>query len=211
MDKERTMFLSKVHIPWQQAKNPYQFHQALWRLFPGFEDAERDFLFRVEQIQAGIGASVLLQSLLKPEGGDQSPLLLAQREFGLNVPKGQRLRFRLRANPIKTIKDGNKGTIEKKGKTFTKTVRVPLLHEEQQQAWLERKLQDFAQLETLIVQPEPVFYFRKPKEGRSGKIQTVLFDGVLTVTDAEIFQAHVAQGIGPAKAFGCGLLSIARI
>lgn len=205
------MFLSKVHIPWQQAKNPYQFHQALWRLFPGYEDAERDFLFRVEQIQNGVGTNVLLQSAIRPESNEQSPLLQAQREFALNVQNGQRLRFRLRANPIKTIKDSNKGTVEKKGKTYTKTVRVPLLHEEQQQAWLERKLQDFAQLETLIVQPEPVTYFRKPKEGRGGKIQTVLFDGVMTVADSVAFVTQVTEGIGPAKAFGCGLLSIARI
>lgn len=204
------MFLSKVHIPWQQAKNTYQFHQALWRLFPGCEEAKRDFLFRVEQVQAGVGANVLLQSAIKPEGAEQSPLLLGQREFALNVPNGQRLRFRLRANPIKTIKDNSKGTVEKKGKIFTKTVRVPLLHEEQQQAWLQRKLQDFADLESLIVQSEPVTYFRKPKEGRSGKIQTVLFDGVMTVTDSAEFETQVTQGIGPAKAFGCGLLSIAR-
>jgi len=206
------MFLSKVHIPWQQAKNPYQFHQALWKLFPGYENAERDFLFRVEQFQSGVGAQVLLQSAIRPVGNEQTPLLLAQpREFVLNVPNGQSLRFRLRANPIKTIKDNSKGTVEKKGKTFTKTVRVPLLHEDQQQAWLERKLQDFAQLETLVVQPEPITYFRKAKESRSGKIQTVLFDGIMTVTDPTEFESQVFQGIGPAKAFGCGLLSIARI
>lgn len=205
------MFLSKVHIPWRQAKKPYEFHQALWRLFPGYEDAEREFLFRVEQVQAGVGATVLLQSAIEPEGGEQSPLLLAQREFELSIPSGQRLRFRLRANPIKTIKDSSKGVVEKKGKTFTKTVRVPLLHEEQQQAWLERKFQDFARLETLIVQPDPVTYFRKPKEGRSGKIQTVLFDGVMTVTHSVEFETQVAHGIGPAKAFGCGLLSVARV
>lgn len=205
------MFLSKVHIPWQQAKTPYQFHQALWKLFPGREEAEREFLFRVEQIQTGIGATVLLQSEVKPEGGEQSPLLLAEpKEFVLKVPNGQRLRFRLRANPIKAIKDSSKGTIQKKGKTFTKSVRVPLIHEEQQQAWLERKFQDFALLETLVVQPEPVTYFRKPKESRSGKIQTVLFDGVMTITDAAGFEAQVNHGIGPAKAFGCGLLSVVR-
>lgn len=205
------MFLSKVHIPWQQAKNPYQFHQVLWKLFPDCDDMERDFLFRVEQFQSGVGAHVLLQSALKPEGGEQSPLLLAQREFALNIPKGQRLRFRLRANPIKTIKDSSKGTIEKKGKTFTRTVRVPLLHEDQQQAWLERKFHGFAQLESLIVQPEPVMYFRKPKEGRCGKIQTVLFDGVMRVTEPAVFESQILQGIGPAKAFGCGLLTVGRI
>jgi CRISPR system Cascade subunit CasE len=205
------MYLSKIHIPWHQAQNPYQLHQALWRLFPGFEDADREFLFRVEQLQKGIGAQVLLQSATQPQSSEQSPALLAQREYVLNIQNGQRLRFRLRANPIKTIKDSSKGTVEKKGKTFTKTVRVPLLHEEQQQAWLERKLQAFAQLETLIMQPEPILYFRKTKEGRSGKIQTVMFDGVLTITDTEAFNNQLTKGIGPAKAFGCGLLSLARI
>lgn len=205
------MYLSKIHIPWQQAQNPYQLHQALWRLFPGFEDADREFLFRVEQLQKGMGAQVLMQSAMQPQSSEQSPAILAQCEYVLNVQNGQRLRFRLRANPIKTIKDGSKGSVEKKGKPFTKTVRVPLLHEEQQQAWLERKLQAFAQLETLIVQPEPVLYFRKAKEGRSGKIQTVMFDGVLTVTDAECLNSQIAKGIGPAKAFGCGLLSLARV
>ncbi|MGZ4954983.1 MAG: type I-E CRISPR-associated protein Cas6/Cse3/CasE [Methylobacter sp.] len=205
------MYLSKIHIPWHQAQNPYQLHQALWQLFPGFEDADREFLFRVEQLQKGIGAQVLMQSVMQPQSSEQSPAILALREYVLNIQNGQRLRFRLRANPIKTIKDSSKGSVEKKGKTFTKTVRVPLLHEEQQQAWLERKLQAFAQLETLIMQPEPVLYFRKAKEGRSGKIQTVMFDGILTVTDADAFNNQITKGIGPAKAFGCGLLSLARI
>ena len=205
------MYLSKIHIPWPLAKNPYQLHQALWRLFPGQElGAEREFLFRVEQMQAGVGSNVLLQSPLQPQNAEQSPLILAQREYALTITEGQRLRFRLRANPIKTIKDSSKGTVEKKGKIFTKTVRVPLIHEEEQQAWLERKLQDIAKLETLIVQPEPVTYFRKAKENRSGKIQTVLFDGVLTVTNATEFSHQLGKGIGAAKAFGCGLLSIAK-
>jgi CRISPR system Cascade subunit CasE len=205
------MYLSKIHIPWQQAKNPYQFHQVLWKLFPGHEQAERDFLFRVEQMQNGVGTNLLLQSTLTPQSHEQGPMLLAKREFELIVPIGQRLRFRLRANPIKTIKDSSKGTVEKKSKLYTKTVRVPLIHEEQQQAWLGRKLQNFAHLETLIIQPEPVLYFRKPKENCSGKIQTVLFDGILTVTDTTAFIKQQEQGIGPAKAFGCGLLSVARL
>jgi CRISPR system Cascade subunit CasE len=205
------MYLSKIHIPWPQAQNPYQLHQALWRLFPGHEDADREFLFRVEQLQRGVGAHILMQSAIQPQSVEQSPIILNWREYAVNIQNDQRLRFRLRANPIKTIKDSSKGTIEKQGKTFTKTVRVPLVHEEQQQAWLERKLQSFAQLDSLIVQPEPVLYFRKAKEGRSGKIQTVIFDGILTVTNAEVLSQEIRQGIGPAKAFGCGLLSIARV
>ncbi|WP_431066567.1 type I-E CRISPR-associated protein Cas6/Cse3/CasE [Methylotuvimicrobium sp.] len=47
------------------------------------------------------------------------------------------------------------------------------------------------------------------KEHHSVKVHTVLFDGILSITDADIFQTQVVRGIGPAKAFGCGLLSVA--
>lgn len=29
------MFLSRVEMPWELARNPYDFHRQLWRLFPG--------------------------------------------------------------------------------------------------------------------------------------------------------------------------------
>lgn len=38
----------------------------------------------------------------------------------------------------------------------------------------------------------------------------VRFDGLLCVTDPETLVEAVRQGIGPAKAFGFGLLSLAR-
>ncbi len=101
--------------------------------------------------------------------------------------------------------------ITKNGKIFSKTVRVPLLREEQQQTWIKKKLQAFSQLDIVIVQPEPVLYFRKTKEERSGKIQTVLFDGILTLTEPKRFIEQLQKGIGPAKAFGCGLLSIGKV
>lgn len=205
------MHLSKIHIPWTLAKNSYELHQALWRLFPERNHENRDFLFRVESLEKGVGSKILLQSATKPHLSENSPIILDMRDYCPAFSKGQRLRFRLRTNPIKTIKDSTKGTVEKKGKVYTKTVRVPLLHEEQKQEWLERKLKGLAELETLIIQPEPALYFRKVKEKRSGKIQPVLFEGVLTISEPELFFELLQKGIGPAKAFGCGLLSIANI
>ncbi len=195
------MYLSKIHIPWTDCKNNFELHQALWCLFPNRDAEKRDFLFRVEQLEKGVGAKVLMQSITPPQQSADSPVIVDWREYNPEFLSGQRLRFR--ANPIKTIKDKSKGTVEKKGKTFTKTVRVPLLHEEEQQVWLERKLQGFGQLEALIIQPESVLYFRKVKEKRSGKIQPVLFDGILTVMEPDQFVLQLKQGIGPAKAFGC--------
>jgi len=204
------MYLSKIHIPWRQSKNSYHLHQALWELYPEQGDEQRNFLYRVERLEKGIGTHILMQSKICPQQSEDSPVILDWREYNLVFLSGQRLRFRLRANPVKTIKDSRKGTVEKKGKAYTRTVRVPLIHEEQQQAWLERKLRDIAQLEALIIQPEPILYFRKEKEKRSGKIRPILFDGILNITEPEAFFVLFQTGIGPAKAFGCGLLSVCR-
>ena len=39
---------------------------------------------------------------------------------------------------------------------------------------------------------------------------SVLFEGELIVTDVEAFRAALVKGIGSGKAYGFGLLSIAR-
>lgn len=40
------------------------------------------------------------------------------------------------------------------------------------------------------------------------RVQPVLFEGRLEVTDVERFRDAIRSGIGPAKAYGCGLLSL---
>lgn len=42
-------------------------------------------------------------------------------------------------------------------------------------------------------------------------LATALFEGELRVTDAGAFRNGLAGGIGPGKAFGCGLLSLAPV
>ena len=207
------MFLSKIFIPWRYAKNSYDLHRALWLCFPDRPNDIRNFLFRVENSQKGIGVEVLMQSDDFPQPVGSEVTVLKQREYLLNLRLGQRLRFRLRANPVKAVKDSRKGTVERNGKVYSRSARVPLVCEEQQRMWLVKKLEMAARLESLIIQQEPPLYFRKVKstEKSSGKIQPVLFDGLLSVADAEIFYEMIHKGIGPAKSFGCGLLSLALV
>lgn len=207
------MYLSKVHLSWAALKNPYEQHRALWCLFPNQENASRSFLYRIEQVSRGQGGVALMLSKQKPQVADLSggPELLAVKALGLTLMEGQHLRFRLRANPIKMIKDERKGEYERNGKRYTRTARVPLIHDDQQQAWLERKLAQAAEIQALNIQQELPLNFRKKKEARSGKIQPVLFEGVLAVKDTERLLTLLYDGVGPAKAFGCGLLSVAPV
>jgi CRISPR system Cascade subunit CasE len=75
---------------------------------------------------------------------------------------------------------------------------------------LERKLEGCAALETLIAEKRLPLNFRKARGKRVGKIQPVSFQGVLTVQKASAIHDLIVAGIGPAKAFGCGMLSLAR-
>jgi CRISPR system Cascade subunit CasE len=47
------------------------------------------------------------------------------------------------------------------------------------------------------------------QDGARLTFATVLFEGMLEVTDVGAFRSALAKGIGPGKAFGCGLLSVA--
>jgi len=198
------MFLSKVFVDWQWSKNPYQIHRALWRLFPNQSDAEREFLFRVEHAQPGRGSLLLLQSEMEPISAEVANVV-ASKLVNYEISHDALLRFRLRANPIKTIKD-ERQRVNARGEI--KSCRVPLVHEEEQLQWLERKLLGAASLQFAQAIKEAPLFFRK--QDRGGKIQPICFEGVLTVTDPGRFQSLLTQGVGPAKGMGCGLLSVAR-
>lgn len=201
------MYLSKVMVHGSICRNPYEIHRALWKLFPEDADAKRDYLFRVERPGQQL-AEVLMQSSREPVDQNVTETrLVACRDYPLKLDAGQRLRFLLLANPVKTINDES-GRVNAKGEV--KKCRVPLIHEEEWQTWLERKLTGCADLKSLMVEKRLPLNFRKTKEKRVGKIQPVSFQGVLTVQNPSAFRELIATGIGPAKAFGCGLLSLAR-
>ena len=206
------MFISRIEMPWDCVRNPYEIHRCLWRLFPGegkeargaLEEERQGFLFRVEQYAAGRPVRVLLQSRLAPAAAE-GLALLGTRRFDPQPEAGQSLAFVLTANPVKTVVDSLKD--DKPGKRSA-TVRVPLVKEEEQRAWLIRKLAPGAEVEQATVRAHEPIYFRK--SNRAGKIVSATFEGVLRVRDGAGLRDMLAKGIGPAKSFGCGLLLLRR-
>jgi CRISPR system Cascade subunit CasE len=41
-------------------------------------------------------------------------------------------------------------------------------------------------------------------------LYTVTYEGILEITDVELFKEVLTKGIGRGKAYGCGMLTIAR-
>lgn len=195
------MYLSKVQLDWKDTRNPYDWHRALWRLFPEQPEEKRAFLFRVEQQRPGQGALILLQSPTAPYPYDAATRVIAEpKRLDLSaMTEGLSLRFRLMANVIKTIRDSE---------DTERPIRVPLIKEEQQLEWLTRKLADSAVIEAVTITPNTPLFFRR--KGQAGKLATITFDGRLRVFDPDGFQRLMESGVGAAKSFGCGLLSVAR-
>jgi len=194
---------------------------SVWpRLGPGAPArAVCGLLYRVEASSHSDDHGVLVQSV-EPPAWDALPAGYLIRHAtkqvdGLfaSLQAGARLRFRLRANPTRRVS-------RQHGRSDDRLVgkRVDLRREDEQIAWLERKGRDqcgfrierlrlVPEVPNIRLQPEPNVMGRRA--GARITFGSVLFDGELSITDAELFQGALQNGVGSGKAYGFGLLSVA--
>lgn len=201
------MYLSKIEIQGKLVRNPYLIHKVLWSLFDNSPDQKRDYLFRVEE-RHFFNVAVLLQSDREPSHcGNDTITIIASKPFRPVFTLDMYLRFYTVCNPVKTIIDEGG---RKNAKGEVKKCRVPLTKEDEQITWLTNKLQASATIANVDAQILHPLYFKKAKEARSGKIQPVAFRGTMKIVNPDALFNTFHLGIGPAKAFGCGLLSVAK-
>jgi CRISPR system Cascade subunit CasE len=131
------------------------------------------------------------------------------REYGpllATLQPGQRWAFRLTANPVHS---GRK-TPESK-----ETQRFGCLREAEQEQWLLRRAErcGFTVATQRDGRPNVRLHHRQAQSFKRGAqsvtLTTATYDGILDVTDGDAFRAALVSGIGHAKAYGCGLLTIA--
>jgi CRISPR system Cascade subunit CasE len=195
----------------------YELHRTLLRAFPDKADGGPGrVLFRVDLPRDTGTAVVLVQSEKPPDWSLLRPDYLTRpaesKPFEPTFTVGQRLAFRLRANP--TCKTGTLSKSDRlAGRSKSNGRRLGLLREGQQREWLVRKAEagGFRVLGVTVV-PEGFAHGSKDAGGvRVGlSLLAVRFDGLLGVTDPGRFLQTLREGIGPAKGFGFGLLSLAR-
>jgi CRISPR system Cascade subunit CasE len=173
---------------------------------------EAGFLFRIEPRTHG-RAVIVVQSSVDPDWAyafHNASHLLAAAPQGKwvepTVAAGQRLRFRLRANPtVKRLVDRNHPP-----KWVRSRVEPSLTAHAH---WLARKLGDAAKM-TCIETFVPGWAHgwqgeHEPQGKRTMQWWSVLFEGIFQVGDTAALKTLLESGIGSAKAFGFGLLSIA--
>lgn len=207
-----------------ELRDPYQTHRTLSRAFCDDPALYREArcLFRVDERECDPRPHLLVQSRTPPDWTalDGIGRYLAEpvqtRRWQPRLPAGQRLAFRLRANP--TVKRAGKRVPLRVSPDEARAAGRNAGEETERLAeqWLVRKGEQcgFA-IERLHVSVEQAQCGRTA--GRSDRdpcgvtLHAVRFDGVLRVTDAAAFVHALESGIGPAKGFGFGLLSVARV
>jgi CRISPR system Cascade subunit CasE len=203
----------------------HQLHRTLLSGFPSVQLAEPrrevGMLHRLEQDRTG-NPVLLVQSMLEPNwshlpadyclrrtSGGENPGLKPMGHILDAVQAGSRFRFRLVANPTRRIsRDVSRGGAS--------SARVELRTEEQWHEWMLRQADKHGfRLEGLNTAPGlqnliglHAGFLQGKRNGESVTVFAVQFEGVLEVADAEQFRVAIRSGIGPAKAYGCGLISI---
>jgi CRISPR system Cascade subunit CasE len=175
----------------------------LWRLEPELDPTGYSRIL-VQSRSMPNWASIGVQGWL----AKADPAIDLKDQLKLDALKvGQRFRFRLRANPCVTRNDK----------------RLGLLRLEEQEAWVQRKgrLHGFSlpRLTSIDLSesPQERVGVRISQEqmsrgnqhsGNGIRIFSVLYDGILTVTETDKFRAALQTGIGHGKVMGLGLLSV---
>ncbi|WP_245802120.1 type I-E CRISPR-associated protein Cas6/Cse3/CasE [Corynebacterium pacaense] len=196
--------------------SPQKMHAAVLASFPPDAAAESSdegrVLWRIDQTMETTALYVVsptvpsLEHLQEQAGwsqerswqsSDYTPMLN-------RIVKGQRYAFRLTANPVRTVTE--EGVKRRKA-------HVSSAH---QLEWLEQRQDQLGAsinsetdgLTASVSRSSRLVFNRK---GRKVTIQQVTFDGSLEVTAADQLRSALTNGIGKARGYGCGLLTLAPL
>jgi CRISPR system Cascade subunit CasE len=206
------MYLSRVSLDLHKRTtmialaNPQQFHGAVEQAFPG---ERRRRLWRLDPL----GEKLYLMILSE----DMPDLSGIEDQFGSGEPgetksydpllerilPGSVWHFRLAANPT-TSKMSSLGSLER-GKVQAH------ITPEFQEKWLQTRAEKHGfSLKNLQVTGSRWLRFQKGHRGRPVTLLSVVYEGVLEVTDPDLFRQVLKEGIGRGKAYGQGLLTVMK-
>ena len=191
------------------------------------------FLYRIDPVPGSGRSVIIVQSGVQPDWEyafqNAGHLLAAYPElkrFDPHFEPNQCLKFRVFANPVRKV---CKHSRDPHGKPFEKQFygkRVPvatgdldkwLLHRAEPDCQTEKRfggkrpLPGFSLERTMQIHDGYVYVNEPPDRAHGRRMRFAQYEGVLRVTNTENFRNTLIGGIGPGKAFGFGLLSVAPV
>lgn len=190
--------------------DPYEMHSTLCRAFsePGTKCPLGTLLWRLEPERNKAGMPiVIVQSQAIPEWQRINPKewFWEQPSLPINIDEklnpyikiGYKFRYRLRANP----------SVKKDGRRFG------LYDADSQITWFQRQSEkkecEFKAL--TIHRSDEKMLFGQKRDEHPIHIFSVLYDGILEITNVQSFKRIINDGVGHGKAMGLGLLSVVPV
>lgn len=212
--------------------SPQAMHAAVMSCFPRSQaDRAGRVLWRLDQTENSVllyivsGMAPDFTSLVEQAGWPQAQSwrTMPYERILDSIKVGNRYSFRFTANPTHSIRT-NGGTDTKRFGHITVA---------QQERWLlDRGIKNGFQIPQVSqastsspdryshdelgyafqVVRRSTLSFRRTKEARTATVtlSQATYAGVLTVTDTDCLRSALVNGIGPAKAYGCGLMTLAK-
>ena len=186
--------------------NPQRFHGAVEQAFPG---ERRRRLWRLDPL----GGKLYLM-ILSEDAPDLSGI---EEQFGTGEPGETKSynpllerilpdsvwRFRLTANP--TVSSASSSGPLERGKVQAHV--TPEFQEE----WLRARAEKHGFcLKSLQVTGSRWLRFQKGQQGKPVTLLSVVYEGILQVTDPVLLRQVLTEGLGRGKAYGQGLLTVTR-
>ncbi|WKT61209.1 type I-E CRISPR-associated protein Cas6/Cse3/CasE [Microbulbifer thermotolerans] len=230
------MYLSRVRVATQGmdrnalvkllAGDAYANHQLLWKLFT--ESEERPFLFRQEMEKEQLDTyesprGLPLFYVLSSRAPVPVPGLLEceSKPFDPQLSPGDRLLFKLRANPTVARKSTGKQSSRRhdvlmdakwhcrqQGRDTPGEVRAAM--EASAEQWLRSRCEQWGFSLNMSPQLSGYRQHQWRRQQRQIRFSSVDYEGAITVTDPERLRAALFNGVGRSRAFGCGMLMVRR-
>ena len=214
-------FLTRVEVnPRRRASgrilsSPHRMHGAVSACFPPSRTPTRP-LWRVDRTRTGIFLYIVSDIAPDPTGFVEEhgwPLAggwqtRSYEEVLDRVTVGSQFGFRLTANPVRHRRAGDSNADER-----TRGKRVAHVTAAQQLDWFVGRGDQWGfsvgspEAPTARIVERRTIEFKRQEA--SVTIGVATFEGILRVTDATQLRSSLTTGLGPAKAYGCGLLTLA--
>lgn len=191
--------------------NPDIFHGAIESSFPG-ERKRR--LWRIDSLAGN--RYLMLVSQDKPD------LQTVQAQFGFpdrpwitkdyqsfldSIQPGSCWHFRLVANP--TCSGPGDPAQNKRGKVYSHCTVA------QQKEWLKKRSKKHgfvvADNEFDVVHRQKISFFKSGAGHHKVFLSAAAFEGLLQITDVDLFRQLLVQGMGREKAFGMGMMTVMKV
>ena len=188
-------------------QNLQAMHRTIMSMFPRADSpqARREFgvLWRIE---AAKSPTLLVQSAdqpnleFLPDGYATFDSKNIDRHL-LSLRNGLFVRYRATVNPVRSSRAGGRNT------------QTPIPFKEHPQWWEARaRKTGLILMDTPSIASQPTKHINRGNgNSRRIPIYSTRIDGIAEISDADVLRKAIEDGVGRAKAWGCGLLTVAHI